>query len=151
MVGILLKKYTMEHKEEERVAVLSIKRNVLKCDYEKVKQEGLSLIRVILQAHVGDGSKVVTRVRDRGEKALEALVNPTFHRLVYELSKVPQIDERLECMLFQSAFAENLTTCRDNLATIARALDLIISKWEAFSEFFQIAREIGNSLNRDSN
>ena len=46
-------------------------------------------------------------VAQQGEHSLDGLRCPIEHRLVYELCKVPQIVDRLECMLFHKSLGES--------------------------------------------
>merc|ERR1719498_289068 len=128
----------------EIAAVFSIKKSVLQCDHERwsCSAEGLSLIRCVYQ---NAATKVAAFVSEHGEKALLSLESyPNYFRLVHELSKVPQIDERLECMIFERTFEEKLDHCNDSLRRVGRALDLIISKSDLLHDFFSIVREVGN-------
>jgi len=151
MLGICIQKYVMAHKgETEASAVKSIKRGVLQCDYDVVKQEALALIRGVLIAHREEGSKVTKLVEEKGEEALLQLEQSVYHRLVYELQKVPQIDERLECMLFCTDFDRGLRQCTKHLEVFTKALHTLDSKREILGKFFSTALKIGQGLNRDS-
>jgi len=151
MLGILLRKHIMAHKgETEQQAVFSLKKAVLKCDYDTVKQEGLSVIRTVLRSHAADGNKVTEFVREHGEAALDKLEHPLHHRLVHELVKVPQIDERLECMLFESAFDESKDRCYQGLEILCQALRMLSLKKQLLGKLFVTAHRLGMSLNHDS-
>lgn len=149
MIGIMLQKHIMQHKEESnREAILNIKRGVLQCDFSMVKLECLSVIRTVLRHHVTDGSPLCSYVQTHGEAAIWDLAYPDHHYLVYELSKVPQIDERLECMLFQLGFRENLAAYRQNLQTLFKALKAIQAKRDLIRRFFVTAHRLGQSLSK---
>lgn len=151
MLGILLRKHLMSHKtESERQAVLSLKRAALSCDYDVLPQEGISVIRTVLRQHASDGNKVTEYVRERGEAALDLLAHPEHHRFVYELLKVPQIDERLECMLYEIAFEETLKHCRESLEAFGLALDLLFERRGLLRKLFLAIARLGNAMNRDS-
>ncbi|CAE8636758.1 unnamed protein product [Polarella glacialis] len=150
MLGILLRKYLMAHKgQSEKQAVFSLKRGVLCCDYGAVPQEGLSVIRLALRQHAVDGNKILEFVKSNGEAAIKTLDHPWHHLLVHELLKIPQIDERLECMLFQTAFQESFLKCRSDLNTFCQALMMLHEKKGVFREFFRVAHRLGQDLNRD--
>lgn len=150
MLGILLRKYLMAHKgESERQAVLSLKKAVLRCDYKAVPQEGLSVLRTALRQHELDGCKVTAYVNAHGEAALQNLQHPAHHLLVYELLKVPQIDERLESMLFETAFDDAWCKCDRDLETLCKALQMLSNKRDLLRRFFVTAHRLGQSLNRD--
>lgn len=152
MLGIFLQKYLMENRgESNQEAILNIKRAVLRCDFYVVRLEGLSVIRTALRQHEKDKKPVCAFVQEHGESALEGLPHPEHHRLVYELSKVPQIDERLECMLFHVTFEESLATCRANLQALHDVLDMLNAKRETIQRFFVTAHRLGQSLNKESN
>jgi hypothetical protein len=87
-------------------------------------------------------------VQNHGEAAVWDLAYPEHHFLVYELSKVPQIDERLECMLFQLGFCENMVTCRQNLETMVKALEALKAKRDLIRRFFVTAHRLGQSLSQ---
>jgi hypothetical protein len=151
MLGIMVQKYLMEHKGESGLqAIINIKRSVLRCDYDAVRLEGLSVIRTVLRQHDKDGRPVCAFVRSYGEAALDKLEFADQHRLVYELSKVPQIDERLECMLFQLTFRESITTCQNSLCALSRTLETLNGKRDTIRRFFVTAHRLGMSLNRAS-
>jgi len=82
---------------------------------------------------------------------LKGLECPNEHQLVYELCKVPQIDERLECMLFHVMFQESLCAYRASLTTLHKVLEMLHAKREIIQRFFMTALRLGQSLNRDSN
>jgi len=151
MLGICLQKYVMAHKgETDSSAIMCMKRGVLRCDYNEVKQEALALIRAVLGAHREDGSKITQLVEKSGEGALVQLEQSNYHRLVYELLKVPQIDERLECMLFQTDFDVSFRKCTKHLDIVKQALEALNRKRELLSKFFCTALRMGQGLNRDS-
>jgi hypothetical protein len=149
MLGIMLQKHLMEHKESSpREAILSIKRGVLRCDFKLVKLEGLSVIRTVLRKHLEEGSPLCVYVKNHGDAAIWELENPEHHYLVHELTKVPQVDERLECMLFFLGFQENMTTCRHNLGTLQTALEALMAKKDLIMKFFQTAHRLGQSVSQ---
>lgn len=153
MLGIMIQKHLMEHKGagDAAGAILQIKRGVLRCDSSAVRLEGLSVIRTVLRQHDKDGQPITTFVRLHGEGALDALDFPEHHRLVFELSKVPQIDERLECMLFCLTFKESIAQCQTSLRTLRDALEMLNAKRDTIRRFFVTAHRLGQSLNRESN
>jgi len=104
----------------------------------------------VLRQHVMDGSPLSSYVQTHGEGAIWDLAYPDHHYLVYELSKVPQIDERLECMLFQLGFGENMVTCRQNLETLLKALQALTVKRGLIRRFFVTAHRLGQSLSQKS-
>lgn len=147
MLGILLRKHLMAHKgETAHDAVMSIKRGVLRCNFEVTRQECLSVFHLIFINHEDEVRKISEFVRQHGEAAL-----PLFElRMVYELGKVPQIGMRLECMLFESAFDENLQKANESLRVFSSALQLLDQKREALRLLFATAHKLGKQLNCDS-
>lgn len=149
MIGIMMQKHIMRYKEDSnREAILNIKRGVLQCDFDIVKLESLSVIRTVLRQHVKDGSPLRDYAQTHGEAAIWDLAYPEHHYLVYELSKVPQIDERLECMLLKLGFCENMDVCRQNLETLQKALDVLSAKRDLIRRFFVTAHRLGQSLSQ---
>lgn len=150
MIGILLRKHMMKHKVPELEAVKDIKHGVLRCDYDVVPQEGLSLIRTALRSHVEDGEPIKAFVQEHGVEALQNLEHAAEHCLIHEL-KVPQIDERLECMMFETAFEESVGRCQKYVDALQKAMKTLQSQQEVIKRFCLTAKQLGNSLNRDSN
>jgi len=149
MIGIMLQKHVMEHKEENnREAILNIKRGVLRCNFDVVKLECLSVIRTVLRQHVKDGSPLTSYVQTHGEAAIWDLAYPEHHYLIHELSKVPQIDERLECMMFHLGFCEMMVASKQNLETLLKALDALKAKRHLIQRFFVTAHRLGQSLSQ---
>jgi hypothetical protein len=152
MVGVMLRKHLMNHKniDSHREAVLSIKCGVLRCDKEMIKLEDLSIIRTILRQHVDEGKPLSDYVGTNGADAIWDLEYPEHHYLVHELTKVPQIDERLDCMLFQWEFNENMKKYSDNVKTLVRAMDALSAKRNLIQRFFMTAHHLGQSLSQKS-
>ncbi|CAJ1334582.1 unnamed protein product [Effrenium voratum] len=147
MLGILMGKYRMKNKDEsERRIVNSMKRAVLSCRYDVLKEEGLSMLRKVIRDAMG-GNNIMDFVKANGASALKKLKDPWLHRLVYEVLKVPQIEERLECMLFQTAFEEGLAKCKKNMEVMCKALQMLSEKHNRLRELFMIAHRFGTALN----
>lgn len=144
MLGILLRKHLMAHKgETAREAVLSIKRGVLECDFKVARQECLSVFHLIFVNHQDEVSKISEFVKQNGEAALKL-----FELLmVYELGKVPQIGTRLECMLFDSAFDENLQKANESLRVFGSALRLLDQRRGRLQLLLATAHRLGRQLN----
>ncbi|CAJ1331873.1 unnamed protein product, partial [Effrenium voratum] len=64
--------------------------------------------------------------------------------------QVPQIVDRLECMLFHETFKDSLSNCQRDLATHVKALEMLGSKRQSIERFFLTAWRLGQSLNRSS-
>jgi len=151
MLGILLQRHLMANRSEaDAQAIISLKRAVLRCDEKVVPQEGLSVLRTVLRQHASDGDKITAYVKEKGEAALQSLPHPYHHKLIHELLKIPQIEERMECMLFKTVFEESLVECQEGMAVVRQALDLLWQKRELLSKFFVTAHRLGSALNRDS-
>eukprot|EP00971_Amphidinium_carterae_P111839 2215284-Amphidinium_carterae.1 len=151
MLGILWRKHRMAFKEEsEADALLSLKLAVLTCDGTVVKQEGLSLLRTVIRHHAADGNPLLAYVQENGEASLDVLGHAVHHRLLYTLLKVPQIDERLESMLFRSAYRETLNTCEGHLDTLQQAIDVLERRKPLLKTFLRTAHALGQAMNKDS-
>lgn len=151
MLGILVQKHVMTNRGvTEKQAVISLKRAVLQCDYGVLRQEGLSVLRTVLRQHASEGSRILLYVQENGEGALQNLKHPLHHRFVYELLKIPQIEERLECMLFETVFEESSRECREDLGVLRQALRSIVQRREFLQRFFATAHRLGEALNRGS-
>jgi len=147
MLGILMGKYRMKNKEEsQRQIVATMKHAVLSCRYDILKEEGLSMLRKVVR-DARETNAISKYVAAHGEGALKKLKDPWLHRLVYEILKVPQIEERLECMLFQTAFQESLEKCSRNINVMCEALYTVDDKLDSLRELFNIAHRFGTALN----
>lgn len=146
MLGILLRKHLMAHKGTFHDAVQNIKRGVLECDFEVTPHECLSVFHLIFINHQDEVSKISEFVKQHGEEALQLAEL----RMVYQLAKVPQIGTRLECMLFQSTFGENLQKADESLKVFTRALQLLDNKRDALRRLFSTAHRLGKQLNFQS-
>jgi hypothetical protein len=87
-------------------------------------------------------------VRQRGEGAINDLEYPELHCLVYELCKIPQIEERLDCLIFRITYEESFSTYQKNLRTLNMALQTLQKKQEIIRRFFQTAHCFGQSCGR---
>ncbi|CAK9076280.1 unnamed protein product [Durusdinium trenchii] len=147
MLGILMGKYRMKNKDEsQRQIVATMKRAVLSCRYDILKEEGLSMLRKVVRDAL-DGKGISNYVKAHGAGALKKLKDPWLHRLVYEILKVPQIEERLECMLFQTAFEESVAKCSRNIDIMCEALMTVNDNRGCLRELFNIAHRFGTALN----
>lgn len=147
MLGILMGKYRMKNKDESlRQIVATMKRAVLSCKYDILKEEGLSMLRKVVR-DAKEGNGISKYVATHGAGALKQLKDPWLHRLVYEILKVPQIEERLECMLFQTAFEESLARCSRNIDIMCQALMTVDAMRDSLRELFNIAHRFGTALN----
>jgi len=124
---------------------------VLRCDSKDVRLEGLSVIRTVLRMQEKDKRPVWEFVRVHGEAVLDSLDSPEHHRLIYELTKIPQIDERIDCMVFRITFEESFRACDKNLTALRLALDMLNAKRGTIRKCFNTAHKLGLSLNRESN
>lgn len=151
MLGISLKRH--EHRNQGvkgAEAIASIKCAILRCDFHVLHIECVSVIRTVIKQHENDGQPVTTFVAQHGEESIQSLRCPIEHRLVYELCKVPQIVDRLECMLFHETFRDNLSNCQSDLETHYKALEMLSQKRQTIQRFFLTALRLGQSLNRSS-
>jgi len=151
MLGILWRKHRMAYKEETpEEALETLRLAVLQCDENVIKQEGLCLLRTVLRHHAADGNPVLAHVKENGEASLELLGHPTHHKMLYLLLKVPQVDERLESMLFRSAYRESVQKCLKYLDILREALGVLERRRHVLQKFFRTAHSLGQALNRDS-
>jgi len=147
MLGILMSKYRMKNKDSDREIVTIMKQAVLSCNYEVLREEGLCMLRKVIRDHAFTGNKIREFVQANGEAALKKLRDPWLHRLIHEVLKVPQIEERLECMLFQLAFEDGFTKCAQDMETLCQALQALSAKQVELRRFFTLAHRLGTVLN----
>jgi len=164
LLGITLKRH--QHQNKARLAdiapadapgakglevILDIKRAILRCSYDAVCIELLSVIRTVVRQQDMVGRPVEAFMNEVGpEEFQKRLKSPLEHRLVSELCKVPQIAERLECMIFHTSFNDNLGKYSEALGVHRTALEMLNRKRETIRRFFLTALKLGQSLNRQS-
>jgi len=152
MLGIALAKHRIKMKGGDTTldGALSIKRGILQCDYDAVETQVLALIHPVLKQHAEEGFPLTKLVQDKGEAALHRLENSMEHRLVFELLKVPQIGERLECMIFQTQFEHLLSLASRQLEALKQAVEALERKRDLLRKLFLTLLSIGRNLNKDS-
>jgi len=121
-----------------REAAFTIKQGLLKCDFEVVNCETLVSIRSVVK----DNQKMWRLVEPSGLD--------TLNFLTYELLKVPQLNERLECMLFKANFPDDLQEVRKNVDLMLSVLRMLRSKQKLLSTFFLLALWLIRSCNGDT-
>jgi len=150
MLGILIQKHMMDFRcQTAQEAIFSIRQAILHCDFDVVSVERLVSIRRALR-QLDNGNKVCEFVQQRGEAALWQVEYAELHQLVWQLSTIPQISERLDCMLFQISFPENLAACISSLNTLRKAMGMLNMKRKRIQHFFLTAHRLGQALNRGS-
>jgi len=164
LLGITLKRH--QHQNKARLAdialadalgakglevILDIKSAILRCSYDAVCIELLSVIRTVVRQQDMVGRPVEAFMNEVGpEEFQRRLKSPLEHRLVSELCKVPQIAERLECMIFHTSFNDHLGKYSEALGVHRTALEMLSRKRETIRRFFLTALKLGQSLNRQS-
>jgi len=134
-------------------AVEEILEALYACNYSVMPPEVLTELRKVIAAHAAktDASQTVTGlVSQQGIKALQELDHPHLHQLLYGVMRIPCVDARLECMVFEATYNDSLKHCYDNLMVLHSALERLGRRRGAVRRFFGTALNVGNALNKDS-
>eukprot|EP00929_Paragymnodinium_shiwhaense_P039739 TRINITY_DN20839_c0_g1_i1.p1 TRINITY_DN20839_c0_g1~~TRINITY_DN20839_c0_g1_i1.p1 ORF type:complete len:854 (-),score=285.55 TRINITY_DN20839_c0_g1_i1:152-2713(-) len=132
-------------------AILAIKCGVLRCDWNVTNLEMLTILQAALCQHEKDGRPVNEFVQVNGESAIATLDHPELHCLVFELTKIPQVEIRLVCMIFVLTYKETLQMAKRNLEVLLEALAMLQRKREISRRFFQTAHRLGQSFPSSGN
>eukprot|EP00929_Paragymnodinium_shiwhaense_P003723 TRINITY_DN104347_c0_g1_i1.p1 TRINITY_DN104347_c0_g1~~TRINITY_DN104347_c0_g1_i1.p1 ORF type:complete len:902 (-),score=273.03 TRINITY_DN104347_c0_g1_i1:96-2744(-) len=151
VLGITLRKYLMVHKTEtEAEAVMALKRGFLRCDYDVCGEEAVAMIRYAMNAEAGREDPCAAHAKEHGAEALDSLSAPACHRLYWEIYKIPQWSDRVECILFETGYKDSLKRCQDGLQVMRSALSMLVGKKPMLRKLFSTALKLGNDLNRGS-
>jgi len=158
IIDILVKKEAIQrHKgmpgqQSEEAAVEALINALRTCDYERFPPQALEDIRKVIIAHleVPNRQTILQFVEEKGEDALQGLEHPHLHQLLYGALRIPAISARLECMIAEATRDESLGHCRGNLEILRTGLNTISGLLRPLARFCAAAREVGNTLNRDS-
>jgi len=148
-LGILLQRYKHRMKavtsSEELVA--SFQHDILGCNHGP---ETLQSVRSIIKGHADACSRLRSFVMANGEAALKKREHSTEMQLLHGLLKVPQIEARLQCMVFEVTWREALRKAHEDLELLDDALGVIRRKEAVMRKLLWTALKLGNALNEGS-
>mmetsp|Transcript_89872 Transcript_89872/g.155602 ORF Transcript_89872/g.155602 Transcript_89872/m.155602 type:complete len:776 (-) Transcript_89872:90-2417(-) len=150
IIEMIIKRRQLHHKgESKKQAVASIKQGILQCNVQIVPQDLMALCKIVLDKHKEGGNPVSKYVQANGEAALDRLQNHHEHRFVYEILKCPQIEVRLDNMLWVTEFPNFIAKLLPKVEQACDGLAVLKQKRPAFQKFFTMAHRLGQGLNRD--
>lgn len=97
------------------------------------------------------GETIVAYIEARGPGAFQRLEHPHLHRLLHGVLTVPAVTTRLECMILESTYREQLEHSLRSLDHLHVALEALQARAEPLRRLFGTALRLGNALNRGSN
>lgn len=151
IIDILVKKEAILRQRSMDASVEALIVALRTCDYDVAQLQVLEDIRKVTVAHMEDRNKanVLTFVDARGEEALQQLDHPHLHRLLYGALRIPAFNARLNCMIVEATFDDNMRHCKENLEVLRCGFECLSALLFPLRHFFQVARLLGNTLNRD--
>jgi hypothetical protein len=146
-VGILLQKFKMKHQLADDIVVATLRKAILSC---QAPVDLLEALHEIVTMDAEGCAKVTAFVKDRGASAL-SLCNPEAeHRLIYAVCEIPNVADRLQCLIFEAQWPEMQRKCSEDLKVLEDGMRALTAKRDAAKRFFQTALQMGNALNKDS-
>lgn len=136
-----------EIRAENQHAIRQIKRSILSCQFAlpeedgKRSSEGLTLERMHVLRNL------VTKAEEEASQVASSY--HCYHLFISEMRKVPQIDERLECMSFILLFRANFSARWDAQRDVAKALDLLHNKRSVLQRLFYLIMDTVQWLSRE--
>lgn len=131
--------------KKKEAAVDEIVQAVRSCNYEKMPRERLKELRKVVE-----DKTMVDSLLQVPEDQLVTLEHPHLHRMMRGFLQIPDVAVRLDCMIFESAFLDEVSACQNNLKIVRDGLAYLTEHLSALRLFFALARRYGNDLNRSS-
>lgn len=151
--GLFLARYRMNHGRNGRsgaaspkVLVEDICKAVLQCRIRK-DIDGLENLREAMETYAQAGSPVARFVEEQGLEALSNCDPEAEHRLLYQVSCIPGIYERLRCFKIQSSWDKDAAKCKTDLQVLKGGLQVMAERKDVLRRFFSQAMRLGNKLN----
>jgi len=149
--GFFLARFRMNHcrntSASPKALVEEICKAVLQCRVRKDK-DGLENLRESFESYVQAKSPITSFVEEQGIEALENCDPEPEHRLLYQVSCIPGIHERLRCFKIQSSWDKDATKCKNDLEVLKSGLQVMRERKEVLRRFFSQAMRLGNNLNK---
>lgn len=149
--GLFLARYRMNHGRSTggaspKILVEDICKAVLQCRIRK-DIDGLENLREAMETYAQAGSPVARFVEEQGLEALSNCDPEAEHRLLYQVSCIPGIYERLRCFKIQSNWDKDATKCKTDLQVLKGGLQVMTERKDVLRRFFSQAMRLGNKLN----
>ena len=129
---------------------------IIRCDYTLLRTEILCpLLQLLNNVTVEEMSSVVNLIKEYIENRndQEILILDEFEEpdvFLYEMSKIPEIKTRIECMILEQSFEDLFQITVNSLNVIYTALEVLFNRIDDITRLFQIILRIGNALNEGS-
>lgn len=150
--GLFLARYRMNHGRSTtsgaspKLLVEDICKAVLQCRIRK-DIDGLENLREAMETYAQAGSPVARFVEEQGLDALSNCEPEAEHRLLYQVSCIPGIYERLRCFKIQSNWDKDAAKCKTDLQVLKGGLQVMTERKDVLRRFFSQAMRLGNKLN----
>ena len=129
---------------------------IIRCDYQILTTDIMCPLLQLLKGVTEEELSVsVNYVRGEiGASSLpEALVLEEFEEpdvFLYEMSKIPEVKVRLECMIFEKTFDDLFQLTMNSLNIVYSGLEVLSRNLKKISTLFQLILRTGNLLNEGS-
>lgn len=127
---------------------------IVKCDYSILRTEILCpLLQLLNNVTVEEMTSVVNLVKDAVSGRDELVTLDEFEEpdvFLYEMSKIPEIKTRIECMILEQTFEDLFQMTVNSLNVVYTALECLHSRLDDITRLFQLILRIGNTLNEGS-
>jgi hypothetical protein len=129
---------------------------IIRCDYQTVTTDIICPLLQLLkgvQEEEMQASLNYVNTEVGSSQLPEAMVLEEFEEsdvFLYEMSKVPEVKIRLECMIFERTFDDLFQITVNSLNIIYSGLEVIASKIDRITTLFQLILRTGNFLNEGS-
>lgn len=149
----LLKRYRMKHPNKEaseaKTLVEEICKAILQCRVRK-EDDGLQNLRDAMDTYAEAGSPLARFVKEQGLEALGNCEPEAEHRLLFEVTRIPQIHERMRCFRIQSSWDKDALKCKNDLEVLHGGLQVMMERKDVLQRFFSQALRLGNNLNEEA-
>jgi hypothetical protein len=130
--------------------------SIIRCDYQLITTDIMCpLLQLLKNISDEEQSACLSYVLQevRVSSSSEAAVLDEFEEpdvFIYEMSKIPEVKVRLECMIFEKTFEDLLQLTIGSLHVIYSGLEVISGNLSKITKLFRLILQTGNFLNRGS-
>lgn len=147
---------TISSRGNRRLIFRQYREAIVKCDYAVVTTDVMHpLLQLLKKVTDEEAQASIEFVRSEVNLSSypEAIVLEDFEEadvFIYEMSKIPEVKVRLECMIFELTFEDLFQLTVTSLNIIYAGLDVISRNIEKITRLFQLILKTGNLLNEGS-
>ena len=130
--------------------------SIIRCDYQMITTDIMCpLLQLLKSISDEEQSACLSYVLQevRVSSSSEAVVLEDFEEpdvFIYEMSKIPEVKVRLECMIFERTFEDLFQLTVGSLNVIYAGLEVLSRNLNKIAKLFQLILQTGNFLNRGS-